>query len=119
MQGALGAPPMVKAELVELADVERAISVLRGHRVLLDADLAAMYGVQVRALNQAVRRNKERFPEDFMFQLTEHETTSLRSHTVILEDGRGRHEASSEPMGVARGAGGSGRSRRCCTGRGG
>jgi hypothetical protein len=63
--------------------------VLRGHRVLLDADLAAMYGVQVRALNQAVRRNLERFPEDFVFQLSPDEAGSLRSQTVISKPGRG------------------------------
>jgi hypothetical protein len=48
--------------------VERGIVVLRGHRVLLDSELAALYGVEVKALNQAVKRNLERFPEDFMFQ---------------------------------------------------
>ena len=47
--------------------IDRAILVLRGHRVLLDSDLAALYGVEARALNQAVSRNAERFPADFMF----------------------------------------------------
>jgi hypothetical protein len=71
--------------------VERAILFLRGHKVLLDADLAVLYGVQVKALNQAVARNGERFPNDFMFQLTEAEADSLRSQTVTLKSGRGRH----------------------------
>jgi len=57
--------------------------------VLLDADLAAMYGVHVKVLNQAVRRNLERFPEDFMFQLTAEEAKSLRSQIVTSNPGRG------------------------------
>jgi len=58
---------------------------------MLDSDLATLYGVEVRALNQAVRRNKERFPTDFMFQLTREEARSLRSQTVTLDIGRGQH----------------------------
>ena len=53
--------------------IERGIFVLRGHRVMLDTDLAELYGVPTKALNQAVKRNAERFPADFMFQLTEPE----------------------------------------------
>lgn len=53
--------------------IERGIFVLRGHRVMLDTDLAELYGVPTKALNQAVKRNAERFPSDFMFQLTEPE----------------------------------------------
>ena len=64
---------------------------LRGRRVLLDADLAPMYGVDVRTLDQAVKRNLDRFPEDFMFQLSSEEARSLRSQIVILDRGRGRH----------------------------
>jgi ORF6N domain len=77
---------MLKADLVPVERVERAILVLRGHRVLLDADLAEMYGVETRSLVQAVKR-----PEDFMFQLHEDEVEPLRSQTVILMTGRGRH----------------------------
>jgi len=58
--------------------------------VLLDEDLAAMYGVDVRSLNQAVRRNAPRFPDDFMFRLTAEEYASLRSQPVILEKVKGR-----------------------------
>lgn len=77
---------------VAVEHVERSILTLRGHRVMLDETLAELYGVPVRVLNQAVKRNLERFPEDFMFQLTEDEGTSLRSQTVILEpSGRGQH----------------------------
>ncbi|HEU4420714.1 MAG TPA: ORF6N domain-containing protein [Planctomycetota bacterium] len=71
--------------------IERSILVLRGMRVMLDEDLASLYGVAVRILNQAVRRNIDRFPGDFMFQLTTEEVALLRSQIVILETGRGRH----------------------------
>jgi ORF6N domain-containing protein len=71
--------------------IERRIYVIRGHRVMLDADLAELYEVETRALNQAVRRNGSRFPEDFMFQLTRREAAALRSQFVTLKKGRGRH----------------------------
>ena len=64
---------------------------IRGQRVLLDAELARLYGVETKALNQAVRRNGDRFPADFMFQLTTEEQAGLRSQIVTLETGRGRH----------------------------
>jgi len=57
--------------------VERVILTIRGQRVLLDADLAALYGVSTRVLNQAVKRNQDRFPEDFMFRLTEAEKAEV------------------------------------------
>ncbi len=56
------------------ADITRAILMLRGHRVMLDAELAGLYGMPTKALNQAVKRNVERFPEEFMFRLTQAET---------------------------------------------
>lgn len=59
--------------------------------MILDRDLAAIYGVETRTLNQAVKRNADRFPEDFMFQLTPEEAESLRSQFVILKSGRGQH----------------------------
>ena len=59
--------------------IERSIVILRGHKVLLDGDLARMYGVDVKALNQSVKRNADRFPVDFMFQLTVEEAAGLRS----------------------------------------
>lgn len=59
--------------------------------MILDADLAKLYGVEVRTLNQAVRRNRERFPADFMFQLTVDEAARSRSQSVILNPGRGRN----------------------------
>jgi hypothetical protein len=73
--------------------IESRIVLLRGLRAMLDADLARLYGVEVRALNQAVKRNADRFPGDFMFRLKSDEIESLRSQSVILEmaAGRGQH----------------------------
>ena len=62
--------------------IERTIRLFRGERVILDADLAALYGVGTKVLNQAVKRNRDRFPADFMFQLTKEEFEHLRSQTV-------------------------------------
>jgi hypothetical protein len=67
------------------------ILVIRGHRVLLDTDLAALYKVETKALTRAVRRNAERFPGDFMFQLAAEESGSLRSQFGTLKTGRGTH----------------------------
>jgi len=69
--------------------VERAVLRVREHNIMLDADLAALYQVDVRALNQAVKRNRSRFPVDFMFRLTDREATTLRSQTVTAKMGRG------------------------------
>jgi len=68
--------------------VERRIYLIRGEKVMLDYDLAALYGVETRALKQAVRRNSRRFPEDFMFELTENEMDSLVSQNVIPTRGK-------------------------------
>jgi hypothetical protein len=65
------------------------ILVIRRQRVLLDEDLAALYGVETRALLQAVKRNPERFPPDFMFELSAAEWTALRSQSVTSKPGRG------------------------------
>jgi hypothetical protein len=56
----------------------RLIYEIRGERVMLDSDLASIYGVETKALNRAVKRNRDRFPKDFLFQLTEHEWKNLR-----------------------------------------
>ena len=64
---------------------------IRGQRVMLDTDLAEMYGVPTFRLNEAVKRNRVRFPEDFMFQLSRDEAESLRSQFAILKSGRGQH----------------------------
>jgi phage regulator Rha-like protein len=63
--------------------IERRIYLIRGQRVMLDSDLAELYRVETRALVQSVKRNIERFPEDFMFQLTTEEAEAMRSQTVI------------------------------------
>lgn len=78
--------------------IERRIFLLRGHTVMLDSDLARLYRVTTKAFNQAVKRNSDRFPSDFMFQLTSAEAKSLRSQFVTLDpsvresvsSGRGR-----------------------------
>ena len=75
--------------IVSVEFVERAIVVVRGHRVILDENLAVMYQVETRALVQAVKRNAERFPADFMFQLEPSETQILRSQSVISSLGHG------------------------------
>ncbi|MBL8991781.1 MAG: ORF6N domain-containing protein, partial [Spirochaetia bacterium] len=68
--------------------IENFIFMLRNERVILANDLAAIYGVETRALNQAVKRNQERFPIDFVYQLSEDEKLSLRSQIVTLEKGK-------------------------------
>ncbi len=68
-------------QLVPIERVERLIRLARGEKVLLDADLAALYCVETKALNRAVKRNLSRFPQDFMFQLTANEAEALRCQT--------------------------------------
>src|SRR5437588_11495664 len=69
--------------------VERRILLIRGQKVMLDADLAELYGVPTKSLNLAVKRNAERFPEDFMFQLTGDEAAGLRFHFETSKSRRG------------------------------
>ena len=85
---------MSKAALIPNELIERSILLVRGQKVMLDEDLAELYGVDTRVLNQAVKRAVKRFPLDFMFQLTAEEQAeclALRSHFVILKTGRGQH----------------------------
>ena len=77
--------------VVPLERITRTILVLRGQRVILDRELAAIYGVPTGRLNEAVKRNAERFPEDFMFQLTRDEAEFSRSQIAIFNGGRGRN----------------------------
>ncbi|HUJ09885.1 MAG TPA: ORF6N domain-containing protein [Verrucomicrobiae bacterium] len=72
----------VKGSSVSIANLDRLILEIRGHKVMLDADLAAVYGVTTKRLNEAVKRNSERFPSDFVFQLTAEEIAALRSQIV-------------------------------------
>jgi len=71
------------SELINVEDIQNRIYTIRGVQVMFDEDLALLYGVETRVLNQAVKRNNERFPEDFMFQLTENELNILKSQIVI------------------------------------
>jgi hypothetical protein len=73
----------------ELTNIEAMIYVIRGQKVMLDTDLAELYGVLTKNLNKAVKRNQDRFPEDFMFQLTAEEHESLKSQIVTSKVGRG------------------------------
>jgi len=68
---------------MELIAIQNKVFTLRGQKVMLDFDLAEMYEVETRSLKQAVRRNIDRFPEDFMFELTKTELENLRSQNVI------------------------------------
>jgi hypothetical protein len=79
-----------RVEVISLDVIERRILPLRGHRVILDRDIATLYGVETRTLNQAVKRNLDRFPSDFMFRLTPKEAAQhvpSRSQSVILKRG--------------------------------
>ncbi len=77
--------------LIPAEAIEHRIYLLRNHKVMLDRDLAQLYGVDTRVLNQAVKRNRTRFPEDFMFQLTPKETQNLRSQIVTSRWGGRRY----------------------------
>jgi hypothetical protein len=73
----------------EIPTVEKAIHLVRGQRVMLDSDLAKIYGVSTMRLNEQLRRNSKRFPSDFAFQLTRKEFTALISQFAISKKGRG------------------------------
>lgn len=74
--------------MLQPEQIEQAILLVRGQRVMLDRDLAALYGVETKNLNKAVRRNLERFPEDFMFQLTVEEAEASRFQIGTLKRGQ-------------------------------
>ena len=78
-------------DIIPVENIVNKIYIFRGVKVMLDSDLAELYGVETKVLNQAVKRNIIRFPSDFMFQLDKEEYDSLRSHFVTLETGRGQH----------------------------
>jgi len=77
--------------LILVDQIEPLILDIRGQKVLLDKDLATLYGVTTKRLNEQVRRNRERFPEDFLLQLTKEEADALRSQNATLKPGRGQH----------------------------
>jgi hypothetical protein len=77
------------AAIIPTEQIEQLILLIRGHKVLLDTDLAELYGVETRILIQAVKRNSTRFPADFMFQRSDNEAKHLRSQFVISKKRRG------------------------------
>jgi len=82
---------MTGNELVLSDKIQNRIHTIRGLQVMMDSDLAELYQVEVKVLNQAVKRNIERFPIEFMFPLTTEEYGSLRSQFVTLDKGRGKY----------------------------
>ena len=76
---------------MNLQRIESKIYEVRGQKIMLDFDLAELYGTQTKILKQAVRRNIKRFPKDFMFEVTKDEYNVLRSQIVTLKNGRGKH----------------------------
>jgi hypothetical protein len=83
----------VKTPLIPAERIERAILLVRGHKVMLDSDLASLYGVETRRLVEAVKRNIQRFPDDFMFQLNQEEFDNLRSQFATSSSWGGRRYA--------------------------
>lgn len=81
---------VASASLQPLESIENLIHVIRGKQIMLDIDLARLYGVETKRLNEQVKRNIERFPEDFMFQLSKEEAESSRSQFATL-NGRGHN----------------------------
>ena len=79
-----------EAGVVPIGKVERSILLIRGQKVILDSDLASLYGVPTKRLNEQVKRNRDRFPDDFMFQLSAGEAADLRSHFATSSGHGGR-----------------------------
>ena len=77
---------------IDSINIESLIRIIRGQQVMLDADLAMLYGVETKRLNEQVKRNINRFPDDFMFQLTQEEAVASRSQIATLKNGRGQHK---------------------------
>jgi len=83
---------MQDQSLLSEETISNKIYFIRNQKVMLDSDLASLYEVETKRLNEQVKRNLSRFPEDFMFQLTENESISLRSQIATLKKGRGFHQ---------------------------
>lgn len=83
----MAVPTDERATVETVEQIERRILMIRGNKVVLDADLAALYGVPTKRLKEQVKRNAERFPDDFVFQLTEEESDSLRSQFATSKGG--------------------------------
>lgn len=75
---------MSKTNLISMQKIEKAIYLVRGEKVMLDRDLASLYDVSTAPLNQAVKRNRDRFPQDFMFQLTLAEIAELNRSQIVI-----------------------------------
>lgn len=82
---------IISAGELEIAKIESRIAAIRGIPVILDRDLALMYGVELAQMNRQVKRNIQRFPEDFMFQLTREEYNGLKCQNGTIKAGRGQH----------------------------
>jgi len=82
---------MTKQALAVVTNITPLIRTIRGQKVILDSDLARIYGVPTKRLNEQVKRNAKRFPSDFLFQLTAEEADSLRSQIATLKKSRGQH----------------------------
>ena len=82
---------MPNVENMEIQNIQRKIYEIRGQKVMLDFALAVLYETETKVLKQAVRRNMQRFPSDFLFELTKNEYQVLRSQIVTLEPGKGRY----------------------------
>lgn len=85
----MGKKKKTASPTVTTEEIEQAIHIIRGNRVMLASDLAKLYGVTTSALNQAVKRNADRFPNDFAYQLTPQEFTNLKSQSVMSSSGYG------------------------------
>ena len=90
-QTAVPTAPPTASEPLSVGEIAQRIQLLRGQRVVLDSDLAAFYGQTTKRFNQQVGRNLDRFPDDFMFRLDEHEFSALRLQTATLKTGLGQH----------------------------
>ncbi|MFH1674482.1 MAG: ORF6N domain-containing protein [Pseudomonadota bacterium] len=82
---------MAENKIINADKLQGLIYTIRGVQVMYDSDLAELYGVEIKRLNEQVKRNRERFPEEFMFQLTDEEFAFLRSQNATLETGSGKH----------------------------
>jgi len=89
---------MSNTNLISIEKIENIIYLIRGEKVMLDRDLARLYDVSTAALNQAVRRNRERFPADFMFQLTAAEVARLNRSQIVIGSQKHRNPRVLVPM---------------------
>jgi hypothetical protein len=83
---------LIRMQAIKHSDIEKMIFIVRGHKVIIDSDLAALYEVETKYLNRSVRRNLDRFPEDFMFELTAGEYDLIRNSRNIRAKDRGLHK---------------------------